>query len=395
MSSDSNPADRGHVGRLAAPFAWFFRSPAAPGPEAQEVLLGQLLGPPVSAIMGSLCSGALLAVALHRTGNPIFWLLLACEAAAAFLRLSEARSRPRRMRRVGAASSICIDPAVLTSFLWCSLQGLSAFLLMSGDDPVLSVLSATLAMGLLGPLCARNYPAPRFTVALVMLVYLPFLGGAVLSAQPGLWLILLITPPFLLGAFQTIHTTHGALLARLGVEAEIGRIASRDALTGVLNRYGMDEALKSFAPGPGRMMALLMIDLDGFKQVNDAHGHGAGDLVLIEVTRRLRAHLREEDLLGRMGGDEFMIVLRTLPPAAIPCLAERLVRAVSEVPIRIDGGHEVRIGISLGYACLPEDAASSTELRLRADQALYDAKEAGKRAFCRSGRPPVSPLLAA
>ncbi len=388
------PPERGHLGPLATPLGWLLNSPAAPNAEAQGFLLAQMLGSAASAVMGSFCSALVLAGAALRTGQPLFEILLACEAAMVCLRLAERRNRPRRMRKDGGVRSVSIGPSVLLSLLWCAFQGGVAFLLMRSGDPVLQVLSATLAMALLGPICARNYAAPRFAALLVMLCDLPFVAGAVLSGEPYLLLILALTPPFLIGAFQIIRTFHDTLLSRLVAEQETRRIATRDSLTGVLNRYGMDEALKALSPGPERTMALLAIDLDGFKQVNDAHGHGAGDLVLMEVARRLQAHLHEDDLLGRMGGDEFMIVLRNAEPASIPRLAERLVRAVSEAPVRLGPERETWVGISLGYACLPEDAATSVELRLRADQALYDAKEAGKRAFCRSGRAPVSPIAA-
>lgn len=133
-------------------------------------------------------------------------------------------------------------------------------------------------------------------------------------------------------------------------------------------------------------MALISIDLDGFKEVNDRFGHGAGDLLLTQVAHRLRDTLRNEDLLARMGGDEFMAVVRGLAPDEIGPLADRLIAAISRHSYEIEQGVTARVGASIGFACLPEDASNTVELRLRADEALYAAKGAGKGVGRRFGK---------
>ncbi|WP_299654934.1 GGDEF domain-containing protein [uncultured Jannaschia sp.] len=233
-------------------------------------------------------------------------------------------------------------------------------------------------MALLGPLCARNYAAPRFAMLLVLLCDLPFVAGAVLSDEPLLSLIALMTPAFLVGAMLILAMFHDAMLTTLEAKEENKRLAIHDSLTGIFNRQGMDEALGTVVAQSGRTMALLSIDLDGFKQVNDTHGHGAGDLILIEVARRIRANVRETDFVARMGGDEFMVVLRNIDQDAIPFAADALIEAISDEPVAISHDTVATIGASIGYACLPQDATTTVELRLRADRALYAAKDAGK-----------------
>lgn len=369
---------------------WLFE-PARHASEAgRSFMLAQLLSSPLAPLMGSICSLMVLAVAVHRTRDPIYVTLFVLEIVVITARLLEWRGRERHIRRLlqhedVAEISINIDVTTLLSVLWCALQGAIAFTSMRGDDPVLRVLSATLIMAILGPICARNYAAPRFAMLLVLLCNIPFVAGAVLSNEPWLSVTVLLTPPFLYGAFMIISTFHNAMLVTLEAKEENARLARHDSLTGILNRQGMDEKLSHFAASSGRTMALLSIDLDGFKQVNDTHGHGAGDMVLIEVARRIGTIVRGTDLVARMGGDEFMVILRNMPPQEIGAFAERLIGAIANDSIPLSNDVTARVGASIGYACLPEDATTTLELRLKADQALYVAKVAGKGTCRRFG----------
>lgn len=370
-------ATRGKLGNGATSFRWLFEPAGEVSDAGRSFLLGQLLSAPAAAIMGSLCAIVIVTVALLRSGHPVYAILLGLECTLIVWRFADWKRRQANLR-ADAALVPTIDTSVLLSVLWCTLQGVSAFVIMSDDDPVMRVLSATLVMALIGPICARNYAAPRFAFLLILLCDLPFVAGALASREPWLAIILLITPPFLLGAMQIITTFHRAMLRSLAAEARNLRLAQHDSLTGVLNRQGMDAALSEIAPDNARTMALLAIDLDGFKQVNDNHGHGAGDLLLIQVARRIEAELSGEHLLGRMGGDEFMVVMRNVAPAEVQASVESLIAAISHRPYELGSAAVVRVGVSIGFACTPEDAATTVDLRLRSDEALYAAKGAGK-----------------
>jgi len=265
------------------------------------------------------------------------------------------------------------------------VAGAVAFTILSSGDLVLSVLSASLVMAMVGPICARNYATPRFAFLLILLCVIPFVAGAMTSGEPWLLVIVPITPPFLLGAMQVIMTFHRSMIQTLAAQAHARHLAEHDSLTGVLNRQGMDQALSRIVPDVERQMALISIDLDGFKQVNDRLGHGAGDLLLTQVAHRLRDALREGDLLAR-GDGEFMIVLRGMAPDEVGPFADRLISSVSRYPYDTGKGVPARVGASIGFACLPEDAADTVELRLRADEALYAAKGAGKGVGRRYGK---------
>jgi len=356
---------------------WLFAPVGEVSEAGRAFLLGQLLGSPAAAIMGSLCALMVVVAALVLTGRQIFVGFVVLELLLAAGRLLEWHRRNRRQLHEPDHVP-AIDGSVLLSALWCTLQGAVAFTIMSAEDLLLSVLSATLIMALIGPICARNYAAPRFALMLVLLCDLPFVAGALASGEPWLALILPMTPPFLLGAMQIIRTFHRSMLMTLAAQERTLHLAQHDWLTGILNRQGMDHALAQLPTDPRRQLALMSVDLDGFKQVNDAYGHGAGDTLLVRVAERLRGELGPEDLLARMGGDEFMIVVRDTAPDLVGPMADRLIGAVSRQAYDLGDGTVVRVGVSIGFACLPQDATSAVELRLRADQALYAAKYAGK-----------------
>ncbi len=157
------------------------------------------------------------------------------------------------------------------------------------------------------------------------------------------------------------------------------RLAKTDPLTGLANRRNFDAMLQERIDlygmqVPPRRFALGYLDLDGFKPVNDQHGHAVGDEVLRIVSERLRAVLRGSDFVGRHGGDEFMLILDlTGEPDALKKMAARLLTAIAK-PIKTSGG-EVGVTGSLGFAMFPLDAFDIEELKRYADEAMYEAKK--------------------
>jgi diguanylate cyclase (GGDEF)-like protein len=162
--------------------------------------------------------------------------------------------------------------------------------------------------------------------------------------------------------------------------AQIRHQADHDALTGLANRLLFREfAGEALARGTG---ALLYIDLDGFKVVNDELGHAAGDQLLVIVGERLRRGLRPGDVAARLGGDEFGVLLRDATPLEAGAAARRLREALS-VPIALDG-HSVATGASIGVAAVASAAATDVDQLLRAaDVAMYDDKRRHRRAVVR------------
>ncbi|MDZ7856653.1 diguanylate cyclase [Sphaerotilus sp.] len=157
-------------------------------------------------------------------------------------------------------------------------------------------------------------------------------------------------------------------------------LAETDALTGLLNRRGLQAAVTPLLDRlrPGRLLAVYLVDLDGFKQINDLRGHEVGDRVLVEVGLRLCAQVRDVDLVSRTGGDEFVLLVGDLPDdAAAERIGEDLMQAL-EAPMVL-GTHVCRVGATIGYALAPMDGLDMAGLLRRADRAMYLGKQAGKR----------------
>lgn len=172
---------------------------------------------------------------------------------------------------------------------------------------------------------------------------------------------------------------------RLRATVEDGlRLAMIDPLTATHNRrYAMPRlaGIAAQAAAEGTDFAVMVVDLDRFKLVNDRHGHAAGDAVLIEVARRLTENLRMTDLLARIGGEEFLVALPQTTLAEAQRVAERLRSVVGDRPIRLPSGGSLRVTVSIGVSvCRPEEAQSLpvADLVDRADRALLSSKTSGR-----------------
>lgn len=162
-------------------------------------------------------------------------------------------------------------------------------------------------------------------------------------------------------------------------------LAHTDPLTNLPNRRGMQEALSNALRlcCHERLLAVYLLDLDGFKPVNDEHGHDAGDELLVAVARRLQGHVRATDLVARLGGDEFVVVASALEsPAQAHELANKLLGAF-HTPFALSSA-TVNVGLTIGYALAPLDGSDATSLLKLADAAMYQGKQNGKLRVQRS-----------
>ncbi len=166
---------------------------------------------------------------------------------------------------------------------------------------------------------------------------------------------------------------------RKATEARIEQMARFDELTGLANRFEYNSNIaESFGrlERTGEAFALLYVDLDGFKQVNDNLGHDIGDRVLVETANRLRGASRGTDLLARFGGDEFLLILPAANHAIVTLIAQRMIDAMSKAFV-LDN-KTVYVTASIGIAMAPQDGATPADLLRHADTALYKAKAAGR-----------------
>ena len=185
---------------------------------------------------------------------------------------------------------------------------------------------------------------------------------------------------------QLARALETTFLERRALERKLQQAADYDPLMGIMSRGHFDEQARH-AIGESKGLGgaiLLFIDLDRFKQVNDTHGHAAGDEVLKVVAARIRSHVRKTDLVGRRGGDELTVLLTRVDIIVALRIAHELLQAISQ-SIEIPDVGPVSIGASIGLAQFPEDGSTFDELVAAADQAMYVAKCEGRsRVVCAS-----------
>ncbi|MEP0068727.1 diguanylate cyclase [Pyruvatibacter sp.] len=171
------------------------------------------------------------------------------------------------------------------------------------------------------------------------------------------------------------------ITARHELAVAMEQQAISDPLTGLANRTALNDFTSSMlkhAKRSGEKAAILALDLDGFKPINDHYGHGAGDEVLVELSNRLSEEIRETDFVARTGGDEFILVLLHLDDGlGAARFATRLLRAI-EMPVRLSSGEDVSVSGSIGISVFPDNAEDLELLYRNADEALYAAKGAGR-----------------
>jgi diguanylate cyclase (GGDEF)-like protein len=172
-------------------------------------------------------------------------------------------------------------------------------------------------------------------------------------------------------------------LEREQLQKHLSHMSKHDSLTGLPNRefimpYLKEKTDRDNLDNTG--ITVMYADLDGFKGVNDSHGHAAGDAILKQVSEQLKQCLREEDIVARMGGDEFLITLsKKTSIADCQKIADKIIKNIST--IHVVGDQLISIGVSLGSATFPEDGIDTRELLQKADQAMYAAKANGKNCY--------------
>jgi diguanylate cyclase (GGDEF)-like protein len=232
-----------------------------------------------------------------------------------------------------------------------------------------------------------NRPAGWFLIAWTLL------EGFIIAAA-AVFLLTSRVPDSLYFEGLPLSMVAASILIALGVAdrlraqrmalTEAERRAQTDPLTGVLNRNSLIERLQSAcarAQTRGLPISLLFIDLDHFKQINDSFGHQAGDQCLRAIIAPIHAELRQSDVIGRYGGEEFVVVLSSADAAMSVLIAQRILERVSEV--QVDGfGPPIRLTCSIGIASSDTLGVWGENLIARADAAVYEAKRGGRNRVC-------------
>jgi diguanylate cyclase len=338
--------------------------------EIRVALVGSLFGT-MPIFLGGVSNTVAVALVLalrHPTLPFKLWFI--AEVAICALRICTlAISR----RRASEGKATPTDLYVLLAPLWGATVGYGALVSALSGDWVAATLAFLSAAAMVGGICFRNFAAPRLVAVMICFSLGPCCIGALLGGERVLLLTLLQIPFYVFAMSVAARHLNVLLISTMKAERENRHRARHDALTGLLNRDGLFSAAGRSGESPIKAgMTVFFVDLDGFKSINDAHGHDAGDLLLVQVATRLRTLASKDALVARIGGDEFVIIdpyLDGTPHEWITLAVD-----VIERPFDLAPGLRVNIGASVGFTTVAEDDSDVDLVLRRADLAMYAVK---------------------
>ncbi len=308
---------------------------------------------------------------LIRVGFPVILAVVCLFGFAVQMQFRGRRMSPRRARRVIKEATLLSGAMGAMCSSWTVVNWLAA------PPEAHSYYAMIMAMGSLAT--AYCLSSVRFAtivnlgIGLVPIALLMLTSGHPPEIAAGTSLV--VATAFLL---RLILQQHGQLINLLQLQHQMRDLAHTDPLTGLANRRDFDVRLDEeiAAAGPGSRFAIGLLDLDGFKPVNDRYGHAVGDLLLCEIANRLLVACGDDAFVARQGGDEFAILVRAGSPLLASSFADHILAALAR-PYRLDG-HVIQVGASIGIAEWPGHGATAKALFDVADRALYAAKAADR-----------------
>jgi diguanylate cyclase (GGDEF)-like protein len=278
------------------------------------------------------------------------------------------------------------------AWTYAALLGVMTLLtLIRTDEALFHLLAAVLTTGYAAGICGRNAGRPVIAIGQLALASAPMSIGLFLSPDPLRWVLAGVNCAFIVGMVDVTLQTYSAVLKAMSatrdqrrLTARFERLARFDSMTGLENRGSFQERLQTELAeleesGTGEL-AVLWIDLDKFKEINDSLGHPTGDGVLCTVARQLSSIVEGRGSVARFGGDEFVLLARGSKPYFAEELAREVMRGLS-VPMSIEGS-SIQVTGSIGAAVAPGHGAEADILLQHADMALYHAKANGRNDFC-------------
>jgi diguanylate cyclase (GGDEF)-like protein len=351
------------------------------------MLVETLYTQPTSMAIGALCGIVLGALAAIISNN--IWLLTVWVALTmvAVVRIIIAHILPRRQQSNTRTLELIFE---IGAFSYANLVGIMAGVAIFIDAPPeaqLLTIANAIAYGVgIGP---RNAGRPAIAIGQVMLTLLPPTIALLIFGSPAghtLAVTLLLTIPAMtaitLNVSKVLRNSFAAAETNARLAEKMQVLARTDVVTGLLNRAGLNHELVEIQArmsenGANGKLGLIWMDLDKFKEVNDALGHQVGDRLLAEVASRIRSNVPEGATVARFGGDEFIIACPLSGHNEANALGETLLAEIS-APIRIDDDR-LEVGSSMGLAIMPEDGEDIETLMQNADLALYHSKVNGRK----------------
>lgn len=267
------------------------------------------------------------------------------------------------------------------SLLFSVLVGtIGAYTFWQGPNEA-QLFSAVFLVSYCTGIVTRLAVRPKLATACVLIAALPYIAALLLHAMFLYNMLALFLLMMTLASFQLIRTSYRLTFDVLITRAELAALAGSDPLTGLANRFTVDQQLQRLFLGqqvrPGQTVAVHFIDLDRFKAANDTFGHAAGDAILVEVARRLNDLLPSNAIAARRGGDEFLVIQPHLATSKEAVnLADRMIKSLCLPYAVLD--QEITIGASIGVAATDNGKEAPHRLVVAADHALYEAKRKGR-----------------
>lgn len=340
-----------------------------------EVITG-LHGTTMPTILVGVCQAMVGAITTYETGDMVTAALTVAGVVVAIVRLFEIAAF---RRRIALPSQLGRPEAAIWERRYVAGSVTAAFVLgvfaarsIVLGDAVCSVMAIGIGFGFGAGVVARLSLRP--VAALLDLIAIAAPAAVVTFMQPdlrhvGLGLLIVM---YVAASFEMVRLSFNASISQITLKRQFEQLARSDPMTGVFNRSVLAEDLpRMLAAGASGMVAVHALDLDRFKEANDRFGHPVGDALLKQVAGRLKMLAAPDDLVVRMGGDEFVLVQRAAADAQ--AMALRIVHAIS-APYDIDG-QAIELGVSVGVAVAPDDGHTVEALLSRSDKALYRAKQ--------------------
>ena len=349
----------------------------------RKTLVDTLYARPSSLVIGAAIGVAVSTVAAIELRDPLIVCLAVVHVAVSFVRIAMGLILPRWENMDARRMEIAYE---VGAFAFAFMTGLIAAVVIYRNSAyeVQLMLVANAAVYGVG-IAARNAGRPTIAIGQLCLSLFPVIAACMLAGDLPMLMTamsLLLAIPAMISIIKDVF----AVLTRSIVAAETSRrladkmekLARTDVVTDLLNRAGLDHHLteRLLETEQHRKLAILWLDLDRFKFVNDTLGHQIGDLVLAGVARRLRATAPVEATIARFGGDEFIVAFDSDDTGEIERIAQDVLTSLTE-PYRLRG-ERIEIGASIGIAILPDDAGDLDPLMQAADLALYHAKVNGR-----------------
>lgn len=357
------------VTRLVAGIDWLLSVPGDEPRDMRAARLHMIVQKRPALLMSSVAILLVSATTTIMTGAgwAHAWLAFDLTMLGLRLALSFAWDRPGRQMTEREYRIVVVTGCVLLTVLafGCAMAVLTGI-------PLLRMVATISVLGLVNGMMSLWSGVPRLALGMLALTTGPFmiaivaLGGFFVGAVQFLIIVA--------GTAAFLAQNRTVLTGMLHAEHRTRMLANTDPLTGLGNRMRLMQRLDAMLADEGGF-ALLYLDLDGFKAVNDAHGHQAGDALLVTIAARLAALVGDAGEVCRIGGDEFVVLLPAADRLAAGLVAQRLAVLLA------GSGPDGTVGASLGIALAPIDGASADALIGAADRALYDAKRGGRGGY--------------